>query len=381
MENKERIPGGKPFSAPPSGLLHRMIISALLGLALTIAALWLAPLQDLPYNQQMKAAADTMARALEAVRACRIHRKIPFNKSLDPNQTGLIGPRRAAFSTSLGNLEAKRTTTNPNMAALITHLLQQAGIREGDRIALGSSGSFPALMIAAMAAIQSLNAHPLPIISLGASSYGATEGNFNLLDIYMLLHERGIFKTMPVAVSWGGEGDLGQEYNGPIRRRLETRIDLLAIPLIFHRDLQKSINERISRYRQAAEGEDIALFINSGGNEANLGQDAAILKVKPGLNMSLEAPAKGNRGVLFEMAAEGVPCIHLLFIKGLSQTFGLPWDPSPLPTPAGHRLRDPEASPPLFFWILSLLYLGGLIIIFHPVKTSKKKTECPPEWD
>jgi poly-gamma-glutamate system protein len=373
MESRARFPGGKPFSAPPASWKYRLILTALLGLVLYVAALLLAPLQNLPYNPQMKAAASTMARALEAIRTYKVRHGFPFPKSLDPNQTGIVGPRKAAFATSLGNLEAKRTTTNPNMAALITHLLQQAGIGEDDRVALGNSGSFPALMIASMAAVQSLKAHPLPIISLGASSYGATEDHFNLLDIYMLLYHQRIFKHKPVAVSWGGEGDLGQEYDTAIRRRLEARIHSLAIPLIVCRDLQQNINTRMSLYQEAACGEEISVFINSGGNEANLGQDAAILKVKPGLNMNLDAPAKENRGILFEMAAAGIPCIHLLFIKGLSQAFGLPWDPIPLPGPAEHRLRNPRATPPPIFWIISIIYFAGIIILLiYPLVSQKQ---------
>ena len=33
------------------------------------------------------------------------------------------------------------------------------------------------------------------------------------------------------------------------------------------------------------------------------------------------------------MAAKGIPVIHLLYVRGLSQRYGLPWDPSPIPDP------------------------------------------------
>ncbi|MCK4762169.1 MAG: hypothetical protein KAW12_08230 [Candidatus Aminicenantes bacterium] len=56
-----------------------------------------------------------------------------------------------------------------------------------------------------------------------------------------------------------------------------------------------------------------------------------MLKVKPGLNRELPLPLEKERGVLFEMANRDVPCIHLLFIKGLVRQYGLPWDPVPLP--------------------------------------------------
>jgi poly-gamma-glutamate system protein len=56
-----------------------------------------------------------------------------------------------------------------------------------------------------------------------------------------------------------------------------------------------------------------------------------VLEIKPGLNGNVSLPAKSERGVLFEMAAQDIPCIHLLFIKGLAMKYGLPWDPIPLP--------------------------------------------------
>jgi poly-gamma-glutamate system protein len=93
-------------------------------------------------------------------------------------------------------------------------------------------------------------------------------------------------------------------------------------------------------YRRGADAGRIAAFINIGGSYANLGTSELALALKPGLNTHMEIPAKPKRGVLFEMAAEGVPCIHLLFIKGLATKYGLPWDPTPLPAPTVFVRRD-----------------------------------------
>ena len=58
----------------------------------------------------------------------------------------------APFVTNTGSLEAKRTTLNPNWAAVVVQLLFDAGVERGGTIAIGVSGSFPALNLAAFSA-------------------------------------------------------------------------------------------------------------------------------------------------------------------------------------------------------------------------------------
>jgi poly-gamma-glutamate system protein len=86
-------------------------------------------------------------------------------------------------------------------------------------------------------------------------------------------------------------------------------------------------------YEQGSDAARISAFINIGGSHVNLGTSDLALALKPGLNTRMEIPEKPERGVLFEMAAQGIPCIHLLFVKGLAIEYGLPWDPTPLPAP------------------------------------------------
>lgn len=74
---------------------------------------------------------------------------------------------------ALGNLEAKRTSTNPNAAALVVHLLYQAGVRPGDRIAVNCSGSFPALILSVLCAMDAMELDGTVFCSVGASTYGA----------------------------------------------------------------------------------------------------------------------------------------------------------------------------------------------------------------
>jgi poly-gamma-glutamate system protein len=117
------------------------------------------------------------------------------------------------------------------------------------------------------------------------------------------------------------------------RERLVRRIKEHGVAFIYEPDLQRNVSRRMSIYRGVSAAARISAFINIGGSHANLGTSEFALALKPGLNTRMEIPAKPERGVLFEMAAHGIPCIHLLFIKGLATRYGLPWDPVLLPAP------------------------------------------------
>lgn len=314
--------------------LNRNVISAgVVSLAVFVVVQFFYPKRPLTYADQMRNAARLMEKAIIIVGSDYEKSGIEIDETVDPNHTGLVGPENSEITTTLGHLEAKRTTTNPNMAGLVVHLLHQAGVAAGDTIAVGSSASFPALMIATLAAAQAMEVYPVVILSLGASSYGGTNVNFNLLSIYQLLLREGVFTIQPAAISLGGENDIGQDFKPEIKERLFKQIQASGIPFIFEPDLPKNVAARMKIYQGNSSAGRISAFVNIGGNYADLGTSALVLEVKPGLNRNVSLPAKSERGVLFEMAARDIPCIHLLFIKGLAMKYGLPWDPIPLPSP------------------------------------------------
>jgi poly-gamma-glutamate system protein len=75
---------------------------------------------------EMIKASEIMAEAVNIIRGCCVEKGLILDKSIDLNQTGLVGLEFSPITTSLGSLEAKRTTTNPNFAALIVFLLKEA---------------------------------------------------------------------------------------------------------------------------------------------------------------------------------------------------------------------------------------------------------------
>jgi hypothetical protein len=57
------------------------------------------------------------------------------------------------------------------------------------------------------------------------------------------------------------------------------------------------------------------------------------------------------------MAALDIPVIHLLFVNGLVQKYGLSWDPVPLPRPGEGELYRQVAEEQDSFLYISVLYL------------------------
>jgi poly-gamma-glutamate system protein len=148
-----------------------------------------------------------------------------------------------------------------------------------------------------------------------------------------------VFTIQAAAISLGGENDIGQDFGPDIKERLLQQIQRSGILFIYEPDLQKNVAARMKIYQGNSSAGRISAFINIGGNYADLGTSELVLEVKPGLNKQVSLPAKSERGVLFEMAAQEMPCIHLLFIKGLAMKYGLPWDPIPLPAPGNFAPR------------------------------------------
>jgi len=317
----------------------------------------------LPYSAEMQKAARIMEKSISTIREYQKNAGIKKDEIADPNCTGLIGQEYTELTTTLGDLPAKRTTTNPNFAALIVFLLDQLGVSPGNTVAIGCSASFPALMIASLSATQAMDVHPIPIISLGSSSFGANNPEFNLLHIYDLLLEKGIFKTKPAAISLGGEKDIGEEFSSELKNRLVEQIRTSDIPFIYEPNFQKNIEARKKIYQFDPIRGRVVAFINIGGSYINMGQSERALQLNPGINESGALPQAGESGVIFKMLEKGVPVIHLLYIKGLALKYGLSWDPIPLPGPGEDVLCSQQSDRDYKFWVISIGYLVGLGVI------------------
>jgi len=315
-------------------------------------------------EEEMVMASNTMHKATESLRKSQEEKGLFPDNAVDINQTGLIGLEYSPITTSLGDLAAKRTTTDPNFAGLVVYLLRKAGVEKGDTVAVGASASFPALVVAVLSAAKAMNVRLLVIGSLGASQWGANNPDFHWLDMINCLNEKGVFDTNLIALSLGGDRDVGRDMDPDAKLDLKRAIEENGTAFVDEENLKKNVSEKMAFYEEIAGVGGIQAFVNIGGSYSDLGTDPSVLDLKPGLTKVNHIPQVEKRGVIHEMAVRNIPVIHLLFIKGLVQRFGLSWDPFPLPSPGKGRIYRKVRQEQASFFFLSVFYLLTVFSIF-----------------
>ncbi len=150
--------------------------------------------RSLPHGKQKSEASLLTQKAYETIKQAREDRNIPIDETLDPAESGLIGVTVSTITSKAGQLPAKQTSINPNWGAVFVSLYRKAGLGQGDTIALGFSGSFPALNIAALAACKVMGLRPIIISSVSASMWGANHPQFTWLDMEQELIKSKIFE-------------------------------------------------------------------------------------------------------------------------------------------------------------------------------------------
>lgn len=272
----------------------------------------------------MLEAAERTAVAFEQIKQKRLDLGFPIDLKLDPNSTGMIGVKSSDITTTQGMLSSKRSTTNPNIAALFIDFFVGLGLEEGDGVAFNLSGSFPALNAAALIAADVLGINAIVISSIGSSSYGANIPDFTWQDMERHLVDIGILKTQSVAVSLGGDGDAGTSFPDNIRQNIIARMIEHDYTFINNADFEENLSERIYIYG------NVKAFVNIGGNIFTFGTKGSSEPDLFGL-ISRKRSAELGNGLLAYYLEQGVPVIHFLNMRDLLSDNGFPYDPSPLP--------------------------------------------------
>jgi poly-gamma-glutamate system protein len=291
------------------------------------------------YLQQMLEASRLSAEAMEVIRRERERRKVPIDPIADPAGSGLIGVAMSEVTSNTGNLLAKQTTVNPNWAAVVVHLLREAGVNEGDTVAVGLSGSFPALNVSMYAAMATLRLEPIIISSVSASQWGANHPRYLWLDMERVLQERKVVPFRSDAASFGGADDraagLSEEGIALLRRAVSRN----GLPLIEPENYAESVIERIALYRDRAEARPIRAYLNVGGGTSSVGTRRSKFAFQPGINRRTPPRAALIESVMARFLDEGIPVIHFLQLNRMAKRFGLPLSP---------QMRPPVGSGQVF---------------------------------
>ncbi len=283
------------------------------------------------YLQQMLEASKRASEAFAAIKRERGRRRIAIDPIADPSESGLIGVAMSDVTSAHGNLLAKQTSVNPNWAAVGVHLLREAGVKEGDTVAVGLSGSFPALNAAVFAAMATMHLEAVVITSVSGSQWGANHPKFLWLDMERHLYERKIFPYRSAAVSLGGAEDraIGMSEKGIAA--LKKTIGRTGLRMIDPANYAESVVERLAIYRSEAGDKPIRAYVNIGGGTSSVGTRRSKFAFEPGINTRTPPKAALIDSVMARFLDERIPVIHFLQINHMAQRYGLPLYPQTLP--------------------------------------------------
>ena len=190
------------------------------------------------------------------------------------------------------------------------------------------SGSFPALNIAVLAAIQSLGAQPVITSSVGASTWGANRPEYTWLDMERDLQDAGIWPWRTRAAGLGGVGDSGGGLSEEGVAMAQAAITRTGTPAIAAVNLAEAVQLRLTAYRQP-NGQLPAALVNVGGSHVVFGDQGHRIVLRPGLLSGYQAAAPLRDGLAAAFLDANRPVIHLLNIVRLAAEYGI--DPESAP--------------------------------------------------
>lgn len=245
----------------------------------------------------------------------------------DFHNTGLLGDEYNEYTTSLGHLESKRTSTNPDMAAMVVKMFKQIGLKPGDHVGVGFSGSFPALNIAVISAGEVMDLDYTVITSFGSSTFGANQKELSFPKLLNKLYYDGVTKYNSSMVTLGGDNDAVSEKETDIIRPIIDEYNKLNLNLVIEPDYENNIQDKIELYEQ----KDIDCFVAVGGNLTFLGMGDDDISNRQGIlknsGIRLDTFDRSKDGLINYFLSKNVPTIHLLNVRKIVADYGLAFDP------------------------------------------------------
>ena len=324
--------------------LSRASTPALIGLACLALAAYavaehsLTPVHAEAFKKKLEAV-RLMQRAEVAIATAKRERGVAMDPRNDPTGSGLVGPEFTLITTDRGVQAAKSLATHPNFAAAVTQMVLRAGVRSGDLVAVGLTGSLPGMNLAVFAACRATGAEPMVITSAGSSMFGATDPEMTWLDMEAVAVRAGLWPYRSLAASLGGGGDAGRGLSPAGRQLLTDAIERAGARLLDPPNLLVAVRERVALYDSvaAARGRPIKLYINVGGGVASLGGAQNGRLIKTGLSQRLTTRNYPNRGVINLLGERRIPVIHLLQVERLAREFDIT-DAGSNPEKPGHGM-------------------------------------------
>ncbi len=316
------------------------------------------------WYEEKLAAAELAKKAADHLKQTRLSQGVFIDVVNDPNETAMIGQEFTMITTDRGSIDAKLISTNPNFAAAIVEMLKEAGLKKDEKVAIAFTGSFPALNLATLAAMEVLELQPVIITSVGASNWGANDPWFTWLDMEKALYDAGIFHFRSVAASIGGGKDRGRGLSPDGRDLIIEAIKRNNVRFIDQEHLENSIQERMEIYDEHSGVDGYKCYINVGGGIASLGATINGRIIPSGLSEKLLMKNFPVPGVIIQMAKKNIPIIHLLRVKQLVRKYQLSPVSVPLPLPGEGEIFIEEKYSLILTAVLTVILAAAIAFVF-----------------
>jgi len=310
----------------------------------------------------MKEATQLAQDWFDVIRNEKSERGIISEVSSNVPNNFMIGDDFTFITTTLGSLNAKEISTNTDFAALMVRLLKEAGMEPGDKAGLIISGSFPALAVSAMAALQTLEMDAVLMSSLGSSTYGANQEEATWIDMENWLSHNEDIKFTSLIVSPGAENDLGEGLTGDGLKILKRAADRNHRDLYLPENLVASIEYKCGKFSD----ENIDILINIGGNQSALGGCSHAASLPNGLLREIKLCRHPDRGIVQEMNSKGVAVINLLNIRDLASDYGIDISPGIEYAESTNLFNNLTPDPFALAITLSIGLLSMFILFYRP---------------
>jgi poly-gamma-glutamate system protein len=263
----------------------------------------------------------------------------------------LLGEEYTPLTSTLGPHEAKLLSRHPDFAAVAVELLTKADVRANDVVAVNLSGSFPALNIAVLAAVEAIGARPVITASVAASTWGANRPDFTWLDMEKAIRDAGVWAWRSSGASVGGGGDRGDGLPPGGRELARAAIRRAGVAEIAAADLSGAIGERLRIYREPS-GRLPKALVNVGGSHVVFGEKGHAAPLRQGLSDGYRPSLAAVDGLAAAFIASGRPVIHFINIRRMAAEYGIDGNAAP----GGSRVFfSPAPSPPVRAAILAWL--------------------------
>lgn len=357
----------------PKYITYLFVIWALILIMAVLVTFNTTSIEKCRYYDEKVQAAELVSECQERIKLYKIANGMTVSKN-DINNTGLLGERYTILTTTTGNLESKRTSLNPDFAAVFIDMFKEAGVKKGDQVLALFSGSFPSLNLAVMCAAQVFDLDICIMASIGSSSYGANDPSFTFYDMAEYLYNEGVLTNRINYVSLGGAGDIASDLDdndsfAEVKTNIISRIEANGTNFIYEDDYVKNIEYRLKVINE--EVPNMKMLINVGGNIIGMGRDTDSFSGSTGLIIPSQVKLEMKKitdkvGLIDRFLNDGIPVIHMLNIKGIALEYDLPYDPvgfSEIGTEEVYYETNYSTVIPIIALGVSVIFLGYLLFL------------------